>query len=172
MLIIINSLVLTRYFFSFSPSWTEEVTRYCMVWMVMLGAGVLALFDDHITLYMAVEKLSPRMRYWQRLFGQAVVLAAGVLIAKTGFGFAFGMHGVVAPGTQMTMLVPTLAVPIGAVLMVLFSGLVIARSLSERFGGPKIDLPDQAEYMDCSFKPAEEDQVEDPGHIRQQEGDS
>ena len=157
MLIVTNSLVITRYFFSYSPPWTEELTRYCMVWMTMLGAGALVLFEDHIALYMVVDKLPPRLRSLQKMFSRAVVFASGVLITWTGFKFSFGMHDVAAIGLQTTMLVPTLAIPLGAVMMTLFSILHIVRPGVEKIIGRKLVLPDQRAYMDSTFKSAEDD---------------
>jgi len=103
MTVIMVSLVITRYFFSYSPSWSEEVPRYLMVWMVMLGASVLVLFDDHITLYMFAEKLGRRARLFQTIFVRVIVAAVGAVTTWTGFKFANSMWVVTAPGTQWPM---------------------------------------------------------------------
>ncbi|MGE0285651.1 MAG: TRAP transporter small permease [Bradyrhizobium sp.] len=158
MVVVINSLVVTRYFFSYSPSWTEEVTRFSMIWMVMLGAGVLALFDDHISLTMAVEKLSTRWRNWQRLLVHCFVFAVAVLIAWEGFKFSAGLDGVIAPALQISMLYPSIAVPIGAVLIAAFSAVRIAVGIAVIAGGAPVEVPSQFEFMDNSFKPAEENE--------------
>ncbi|BBO85228.1 TRAP transporter small permease [Desulfosarcina ovata] len=154
MLVVMNALVLTRYLFDYSAPWTEEVTCYSMVWMVMLGAGVLTLFNDHIGWYMLVESLSPPVRYWQRLFAQTLAFSVGVIVTWTGFNFALSMRSVEAPALQINQMGPALAVPIGAVLITLFSGLRIALLIAEKVGGKKIELVSQAEFMDSSFKPA------------------
>lgn len=155
MIVVMNSLVFTRYLFSYSPSWTEEVTRYSMVWIAMLGAGILTLFDDHITLTMVVDKLSPRLRLWQKLFVQLFVFTIGLLIAWKGFEFAFGMHGVVAPGLQVTMLLPAISVPIGASLIVLAAAFQVIELAARILGREPVKLPDQFDFMDNSFKAAE-----------------
>lgn len=161
MLVVMNSLVVTRYFFSYSPSWTEEVTRFSMIWMVMLGAGVLALFDDHIALTLVVDKLSRRKRQWQQLLVHCFVLAIAVLIAWEGFKFAFGLSGVITPALQMSMIYPALAVPIGAVLIAIFSAVRVAMAFATITGRAPINIPNQFEFMDNSFKPVEESQLRD-----------
>ncbi|MCP5266908.1 MAG: TRAP transporter small permease [Burkholderiaceae bacterium] len=165
MTIVVNSLVVTRYVFSYSPSWTEEITRYSMVWLVMLGAGVLTLFDDHIALTMVVDRLSKRARLFQKLFVQLFVLLMGVLLIWEGFEFAFGLDGVLAPALQVSMLWPAIAVPIGAIFIALFALLQVIDLLARIFGGEGLTMPDQFDYMDNSFKTAEDNDahVSHPG---------
>lgn len=157
MLVVVNFTVVTRYFFSYSPPWKEELTVYSMVWLVMLGAGVLVLFDDHIALYMGAEKLPPRGRHLQRLFSHLVIFACGAVIAWTGFGYSLGMHNVTAEGLQIPMTGPTLAIPVGATLITAFSGLLIVDWVLETLGRGRVSLPDQMAFMDGCFRPADED---------------
>ncbi|MEZ5846788.1 MAG: TRAP transporter small permease [Geminicoccaceae bacterium] len=152
---IMNSLVVTRYFFSYSPPWTEEVTRYLMVWMVMLGAATLALFDDHITLYLFREKMGHRARLVHGIVVRAIVLAVAALTAWTGYVFAFSMWNILAPGSGLSMTVPTLAVPVSMTLIAIFAIIRILGDLRELAGGGPPELPEQSDIMDGSFKPAD-----------------
>ena len=154
MVVVMNSLVVTRYLFSFSPSWTEEVTRYAMVWMVMLGAGVLALFEDHITLYLFADKLKPRARKLLQNGVRLLVAFISAVVAWTGYKFAFSMANILAPGSQMSMTIPTIAIPIGASLICLFSIILIWNDLHAALGGATVAVPPQNRYMDGSFKAA------------------
>ena len=149
------SLVITRYAFSYSPSWSEEVTRYLMVWMVMLGGAVLVLFDDHITLYMFVEKLNARWRLVQTIIVRLIVTSASAVTAWTGWDFAQSMWVVTAPGTQWPMAIPTFAIPVSFALIVAFSILLLFRDLTALFGKQPIPLPRQSDHMYGSFRPAE-----------------
>lgn len=155
MVVVMNSLVVTRYLFSFSPSWTEEVTRYAMVWMVMLGAGVLALFEDHITLYLFSDKLTPRIRAVLQNGIRLLVATISAVVAWTGFKFAFSMTNILAPGSQMSMAVPTIAVPIGATLVSVFSLVLIWNDIRNAKGAKPVVVPKQTSFMDGSFKPAD-----------------
>lgn len=155
MVVVMNSLVVTRYFFSFSPSWTEEVTRYAMVWMVMLGAGVLALFEDHITLYLFSDKLAPGVRSVVRNAIRLLVATISAVVAWTGFKFALSMTNILAPGSQMPMAVPTIAIPIGATLVSLFSLVLIWNDVRRARGVAPVDVPEQSRFMDGSFKAAD-----------------
>jgi TRAP-type C4-dicarboxylate transport system permease small subunit len=156
MVVVMNSLVVTRYAFSWSPSWTEEVTRYAMVWMVMLGAGLLALFEDHITLYLFNEKFGVRTRAVINSLIRLLIAAISALVAWTGYKFAFSMSNILAPGSQMSMTVPTIAVPIGATMICVFSLLLIWNDLRRAFGAAPFTIPKQKLFMDGSFRPADD----------------
>ena len=153
MIVIMVSLVFTRYVFSWSPSWSEEVTRYLMIWMVMLGASTLALFDDHITLYALVEKLGPHARLIQAILVRLIVGTVCALTAWTGFKFAHSMWVVIAPGTQWPMTIPTVSIPIAMTLISLFSVLLVVHDILKLSGRTPNVLPAQSDYMDGSFRP-------------------
>ena len=155
MIVVINSLVVTRYAFSYSPSWTEEITRYAMIWLVMLGAGVLTLFDDHIGLNMVVEKLPPRARCLQRLMVHTFVCGIAFLMAWRGFEFAWGLKGVISPALQRSMAIPAFSVPVGATIIVVFSAVRMAIEFAELTGAKPPAIPKQFEFMDNTFKPIE-----------------
>lgn len=156
MVVVINALVVTRYAFSYSAPWTEEITRYAMIWLVMLGAGVLTLFDDHIALNLVVDKLSRRVRPWQRLLVQLLVLGCALLIAWEGFPFAIGLRPVLATGLQVSMFYAAIAVPVGGVLIAVLALVRIAIEIAGIRGAKPPAIPDQFEFMDNSFKPVED----------------
>jgi len=155
MAVVMNSLVVTRYAFSYSPSWTEEVTRYLMVWMIMLGAATLVLFDDHITLYIVVEKLGPRGRLVHGILVRLVIFVVAALTAQTGYKFSFSMWNILAPGSSLPMTVPTLAVPVSMTLIAIFSAYLIYRDVLKLLGRGVGPMLSQSTFMDGSFRPPE-----------------
>jgi len=157
MLVIVNANASTRYLMSFSLPWTEELTRYCMIWMVMLGAAVLALFDDHIALNLPNHNWPEPLRHVQKILIHMIVVAVSLVVVWTGFHFALGMSDVVAPALQIPMSVPTLAVPVGASLIALASIVVLYNDIAAPFGLRSISLPLQKAIMDGSFKHVGED---------------
>lgn len=157
MLATMSGLAFTRYVFAWSPSWTEEITRYCMIWIVMLGGAVLVYFDDHIALYFSFGNLTSRGKTVQRLFVRAVMLVTSALVAWTGFKFSFSQANYTTAGSGISMLIPTISVPISAVLMFIIT---IYRSWIDllKLGGK--DFPEdiaQSKYMHGSFAAVEEE---------------
>lgn len=155
MTVITNAQVFTRYLFSWTPAWSEEIVRYAMVWIVMLGGAVLLYFDDHIMLYAVPSRLRGRARVFHRNLLRLVMLACSVMLAWTGFRFAFGMVDVLAPGSQLSMFAPTAAIPVGATIASVFLLLLIARDIRLISAGEHAELHDQFLYMDSTFKEQE-----------------
>lgn len=157
MLVVMVSLVFTRYLLSYSPGWSEEAVRFMLVWSVMLGAAVLVLFEDHIALHLLSEGLKPRWKLIQRMLCHLAVGMPSALITWKGAEFAEQMQTVTAPGTQWPMTVPTLAIPVGAGMMTLFTVLLVVRDLLKLTGPQDGFVPAQTAHMDTSFKPATDD---------------
>ena len=158
MTVVMNSLVVTRYVFSYSAPWAEEATRFLMVWLVMLGGAILMLFDDHISLNVFVGKLGPRARLVQAILVRSVVAAVAALTAWTGYGFTVSMLTVEAPGLGISVFWPTLAIPLSMTLITAFALLLIWRDVATLFGiRLRGELPRQSDFMDGSFKPIEDD---------------
>lgn len=44
--------VLTRYVFEYSTPWLEELTRFLMIWMVLIGSSLAVKTNKHITIDM------------------------------------------------------------------------------------------------------------------------
>jgi len=42
--------VITRYCFFYSLVWSEEITRYCMIWMTFIGAAYAVSKQEHINI--------------------------------------------------------------------------------------------------------------------------
>ncbi|GKY87039.1 TRAP transporter small permease [Sinisalibacter aestuarii] len=149
------SLVFTRYAFSFSPSWSEEVTRYLMVWSVMLGAVVLLFFDDHITLHLLESKLGPRLNRLRVLVVRVIILGVCLVTGWTSIGFVQQMSTVRSFGLGTSMLIATLPIAIAFWLMALVVLYQIVRDIvGPRSGATSLGIR-QSDYMDGSFRPAD-----------------
>jgi len=65
--------VISRYVFSASMIWAEELTQYQMIWITYLGAGLALREGRHVAVDLLDQALAPR---WQR----ALRAAMGALI--------------------------------------------------------------------------------------------
>ena len=50
MVVIVFANVVTRYYLHFSLAWSEEVTRFMLVWLVFLGSFLAYINDEHLGL--------------------------------------------------------------------------------------------------------------------------
>lgn len=80
--------VFGRYVLDNAPSWSEEVARYLMAWITMIGSAAVLRSGGHITVTVLVDRLQAGTRRAVLLVRDlAVVLAAGVM-AWYGYEFA------------------------------------------------------------------------------------
>ncbi len=156
MFAIFIALVVTRYFFSYSPPWSEEVSRFLLVWISMLGASVLVVYQDHFALHMLVQKLSPRMKLVHSLIVQIVILIVSIVVFYHAILFAYASRDVIAPGSGMSMFWPKLSIPVGMGLMVVFVLVSIVDILRLLSGARQSFLPPQSLFMDSTFRQPDE----------------
>ena len=152
MLSVMASLVFTRYLFSYSPPWSEELTRFAMIWLVMLGGGVLSLFQDHITLTVFSDNFSPRLKILRNFVVRIILIVTSAVIVFTGIKFANGMGAVFAWGLQIHMALPAYSVVVGFGLSLLFNLVLLAGEIAELFGIKTNMIPRQDQVMDGSFR--------------------
>lgn len=139
--------VVLRYFFNYALSWSDEVTKYAMLWLVFLGSGVAAREGLHISMEVLLTLLSKR---GQRLNAVLVNLSCAVLSAIVGFlGFRLAMAvralDQVGPASGVPVFLVYLAIPVGCLLMTLGFWEVGLRVLRKDQGLPETPAAAPAE---------------------------
>ena len=88
--------VIGRYVFSKAPGWTEELSRFLMLWLTMLGAAAALRSGSHLSVTSLVDALPPRaLAFALALRDAALVTAAGLLV---WYGFLFArLNGELLP---------------------------------------------------------------------------
>jgi TRAP-type C4-dicarboxylate transport system permease small subunit len=100
--------------------WTEEVARFCFVWVILLGAAVAVRDEAHFELDLFGKPGSARARAARRLFVHgAMLIVAGVFV---WFGYPFARLGFaqVSELTGLNMLAIHVAWPLAGALVALF----------------------------------------------------
>lgn len=85
MVIIVFANVIARYYLHFSLAWSEEVSRYMLIWITFLGAVLAYVDDEHLGLDMMVAKLPLRMRRGLAVITDVMVLYAIWLLTEGGY---------------------------------------------------------------------------------------
>lgn len=119
MVVAISYQVFGRYVLDRSPSWSEELSRYLMVWLTMLGAAAAVRSGGHIAVTTLIDMLSPRGRSVAlALRDVALVCTCGILV-WWGFGFAAQNAAQESAAMDIPMSIPYAALPVGAALIAL-----------------------------------------------------
>jgi TRAP-type C4-dicarboxylate transport system permease small subunit len=74
--------VVSRYIFQNPSSFTDELSRYMLIWLGMLGAAYVAGQDRHLAIDILPQKLEGRAKAWLMIviYGMVLLFAFLVLI--------------------------------------------------------------------------------------------
>ena len=114
-LVLLN--VVTRYGFQFSLTWAEELSRFMMIWVAYIGAGLALRQGNHVAFEYVQSLLPPRLVPWLRAF-----IALGILVFLaylTYFGWEFSQLTMRQRSAVMGIQrgIVGLAIPIGATVL-------------------------------------------------------
>jgi TRAP-type C4-dicarboxylate transport system permease small subunit len=119
--------VVARYVFNQPPTWTEELARFCQVWIVLLAASICVRKGSHLS----VDYLGPALGARGR---RAVAAITGCLIAVYAavvmiWGVRLMLIGSLqtSPAMQWNMALVYLVFPVAGGLMLLESMLATLR---------------------------------------------
>lgn len=66
--------VICRYVFNHSLTWSEELVRFMVVWMCMVGSAVSNFDDDHMTINIIVEKFPRPVQFAMYTLRQLLII--------------------------------------------------------------------------------------------------
>ena len=68
MILTVMLQVIARYALPWSPHWTEEMARFCFIYMVSLGAGLAVKDRSYINVSLFLDWLDVKARHWMDSF--------------------------------------------------------------------------------------------------------
>ncbi|MBT6160320.1 MAG: TRAP transporter small permease [Flavobacteriaceae bacterium] len=119
---VINVLwqVFTRYFTDNPSSFTDELARYLMIWLGILGAAYVAGRNEHVAIDVFAKKSSPKV---QKLLARFISFS---IIALALFGLVIGGGRLVYITMKLEQYSPSLQIPLALVYAIVpVSGLLI-----------------------------------------------
>jgi TRAP-type C4-dicarboxylate transport system permease small subunit len=125
--------VVARYAFNFSIIWTEEVSQYLMIWIAYLGAGLALREGRHVALEMLHDRLPVALSRKVRMVVGGIVLAFLGAVTVLGFQFALFVWNQETPVLNISLGIPSLAIPIGALLFAVHLVLMFGKYADRRF---------------------------------------
>lgn len=121
-LMVINVLwqVFSRYLLGDPSSFTDELARYLMIWVGVLGAAYVAGKGNHVAITYFTEKLSPSN------FKKVQIIINITILGFAIFGMFIGGSRLVYITLVLEQLSPALKIPLGVVYSVIpISGVLI-----------------------------------------------
>jgi TRAP-type C4-dicarboxylate transport system permease small subunit len=130
-LVFIN--VVARYVFGVSIIWAEEVSQYLMIWIAYLGAGLALREGRHVALEMLHDRLSAALSRKVRMVVGSLILAFLGMVTVLGFQFVVFVWQQETPVLNISLGIPSLAIPIGSLLFAVHLVLMFRNYADRRF---------------------------------------
>lgn len=119
MAMVIAYQVFGRYVLDRSPSWSEEIARYLLVWLTMLGSAAVLRGGGHIAVTTLIDMLPAAPRRVAIALRDALLVCVCGILGWWGLGFARLNATQESPAMEIPMSIPYAALPVGASLIVL-----------------------------------------------------
>jgi len=115
--------------------WTEEVARFCFIWIIMLGSMIAVRDDTHFDLEVLPTPKTARGRALARLVRHGSMLL--VALTFVWFGYEFALFGFEQESelSGLNMLAIHIAWPLAGVVYMLFLGEKIVQDLQSYRSG-------------------------------------
>ena len=110
--------VLMRYLFAYPNPWSEEVSRFCFIWVSLLGASLAVEHRAHFGFDQVTKALAPRAKRVVETFARAAVLLFSLLLIATGIALMDLTMGERSPALNLPVALVYAAAPVSGVLMV------------------------------------------------------
>ncbi|WP_108663761.1 TRAP transporter small permease [Acuticoccus kandeliae] len=126
--------VVGRYLLNHAPGWTEEIARFLMAWITMLGSAMVMRTDGHVAVTIAADILPDPLRHAVGWLRDALILTMAGALGYYGYLFALIGDRRDSAAMEISMYWPHLSIPVGAALIAL---LLLLRRLDQVATGRK-----------------------------------
>lgn len=126
--------VIFRYIFASPITWSEELARYCFVWIVYLAAPIALHRGLHLGVDNLTSRLSEKARRVLEAMNDAIALALVLLIAFASIEVVSANRLQFSPALGIQMAIVYLAIPVcmGVMALVLVAKLLRLAGLARR----------------------------------------
>lgn len=111
--------VFSRYLLNDAPGWTEELARFLMAWISLLGSAAVLRRQGHIAVFYVVDLLPAPVRIIVDWIRDALILIMAASLVWYGYAFAVIGGRRSSAALEIPMFYPYLAIPIGGGLLAL-----------------------------------------------------
>lgn len=106
--------VFTRYVLNNTPSWTEELARYFMIWMALLATSICQRRDEHVYITFIIDKLPGFIRKIIKVISLIAIFYFFYIMFTFGITMVQSAKTHVAISLGISMSWPLLIIPITA----------------------------------------------------------
>ena len=116
MAVIVIAGVIARYAMQNPFAWTEEASRFLMIWMVLLGMSVVTRNREDLCVKFLVLKFPVTIQRIIKLINETLVMVFLFILTTEGFQMAVNAKMQLVPSLGITMFYPLLCISVGGLL--------------------------------------------------------
>lgn len=119
MLVILTYQIILRFFFSSANNWSEELSRYALLWLIFISTSLAAKRDEHIRIEFCLKIWPKKMRKYIIYFGEIIWMVFSFALAYKGIFFTLDALRQMQIGYGVNLRIGWIymAIPIGYGLM-------------------------------------------------------
>ncbi len=122
MVVIVIAGVIARYVMQNPMAWTEEVSRFLMIWMVLIGMSVVARHRENLSVTFLVIRLPIVLQRLAKFFTEFPIMIFLYILVVEGIEMAVNAKMQIVPSIGITMYYPLLSIPVGGILTMIQLG--------------------------------------------------
>ncbi len=132
MVVIVSAQVWYRFILNDPLSWSEEASRYLFVWISFMGAAAGVRYQVHLGIDL-MEKILPAGSYrFAVIIVNLIIQIFLLVIIYWGFKILGVIQFQESPSMHISMRYPYMAVPVGAIFMLINSLRITAAAIQNR----------------------------------------
>lgn len=120
-----------------SLSWSEELARFCFIWMHLVGASLLCRSHEHATVTAILDLVKGNVRKVWDIVIEVIILFDGTILLIYGIQLVQGTWGNPSPAMSFNMGIVNAAAPTAGGLLMLQAITMIVTNLCELAGAGK-----------------------------------
>lgn len=108
--------VISRYVLGSSLAWSEELSRFLMIYVVLIGASLALRNRNLLAVEVVPELLNEKFKKWIVILTHLISMVFYYILIVYGLDLAQKFSNQIAPGTGISMYIIYLSLPIGGIL--------------------------------------------------------
>ena len=128
--------VVSRYILSDPPSWTEELARYCQVWIILLTSSICIRKGSHLAVDYFSHRLSQSVKRILNIVMSSLIMLYILIVIIFGWKLMVVGQYQLSPALQVKMSFVYIIFPLSGILMLMEAVLKTVRLIRERAHNP------------------------------------
>ena len=133
MVVVTTMQVVFRVLFN-ALTWSEELSRYLLVWGTFFGATLAYKRGNHIAVTFIIDFFPTRLRVWFNVFTYLLSLVFFIVVAKQGLTMISMQVFQISPALGLPMSYVYWSIPLSLAIMIIHAFAGIADELHKAFG--------------------------------------